>query len=145
LQDSGKGWLFVVIAVAGLAIGFAASSLAYRYRWLGVPRGPFIERMQRELNLTPTQRDQILQIVNETRTKMMNLREEFQHQHHETMLQARGRVRALLTPEQQEKFDREFRPPDHEHEGGPGMHEGEGGPHDESHEGEPHPGGSPPP
>jgi Spy/CpxP family protein refolding chaperone len=141
LPDKGKGWLFVVVAVAGLAIGFAASSLAYRYRWLGVPRGPFIERMQHELNLTPTQRDQILQIVNETRSKVMNLRQEFQHQRHETMLQARARVRALLTPEQQEKFDREFRPPrERDHEGGPGMHDGEGGPHDEHHDG-----GGPPP
>ena len=145
MQDSGKGWLFVVIAVAGLAIGFAASSLAYRYRWLGVPRGPFIERMQHELNLTPAQRDQILQIINETRAKVMSLREEFKHQRHETMLQARMRVRALLTPEQQEKFDRDFRPPDHDHEGGPGMHEGEGGPHDGPHEGGPHDSGAPPP
>ena len=145
MQDSGKGWLFVVIAVAGLAIGFAASSLAYRYRWLGVPRGPFIERMQHELNLTPAQRDQILQIINETRAKVMSLREEFKHQRHETMLQARTRVRALLTPEQQEKFDREFRPPDHDHEGGPGMHESEGGPHDGPHEGGPHDSGAPPP
>jgi len=145
LQDSGKGWLFVVIAVAGLAIGFAASSLAYRYRWLGVPRGPFIERMQHELNLTPAQRDQILQIINETRAKVMSLREEFKHQRHETMLQARTRVRALLTPEQQEKFDRDFRPPDHDHEGGPGMHEDEGGPHDGPHEGGPHDSGAPPP
>jgi Spy/CpxP family protein refolding chaperone len=134
----------VVIAVAGLAIGFAASSLAYRYRWLGVPRGPFIDRMQHELNLTPTQRDQILQIINETRSKVMNLREEFQHQRHETMRQARARVRALLTPEQQEKFDREFRPPDHDHEGGPGMHGGEGGPHEGPHEG-PHDAAGPPP
>ena len=131
MPDSGKGWLFVVIAVAGLAIGFAASSLAYRYRWLGVQRGPFIDRMQHELNLTPTQRDQVLQIINETRSKVMNLREEFQHQRHETMLQARARVRALLTPDQQEKFDREFRPPpEHEHEGSRRMHDGEGGPHD---------------
>jgi Spy/CpxP family protein refolding chaperone len=130
LPDKGKGWLFVVVAVAGLAIGFAASSLAYRYRWLGVPRGPFIERMQHELNLTPTQRDQILQIVNETRSKVMNLRQEFQRQRHEQMQQARARVHALLTPEQQEKFDREFRPPpERDHDGGPGRHEGEGGPH----------------
>lgn len=137
----------MVIAVAGLAIGFAASSLAYRYRWLGVPRGPFIERMQRELNLSPAQRDQILQIVNETRSKVMNLREEFQHQRHETMTQARAKVRALLTPEQQEKFDREFRPPEHDRGGGPGMHDGGSEPRDggPSPEGGPHDGGSPPP
>jgi Spy/CpxP family protein refolding chaperone len=146
LPDSGKGWLFVVIAVAGLAIGFAASSLAYRYRWLGVPRGPFIDRMQHELNLTPAQRDQILQIINETRSKVMSLREDFQHQRHETMLQARARVRALLTPEQQEKFDRDFRPPDHDRGGGPGMHDGEGGPPaGPPPEGGPHDGAGPPP
>jgi Spy/CpxP family protein refolding chaperone len=147
LPDSGKGWLLLVVAIAGLAIGFAASSLAYRYRWLGVPRGQFIDRMQHELNLTPTQREQILQIVNETRAKVMNLREEFQRQRHETMLQARARVHALLTPEQQEKFDREFRPPDHDRGGGPGAHDGEGGPHEGGPppEGGPHDDGGPPP
>lgn len=132
----------MAVAVVGLAIGFAASSLAYRYRWLEVPRGPFIERMQHELNLTPTQRDQILQIVNETRSKVMALRDEFQHQRREQMHQARARVRALLTPEQQEKFDREFRPPpERDHDGGPGMHDEEGGPP----EGGPHDGDGPPP
>ncbi len=147
MPDSGKGWLFVAIAVAGLAIGFAASSLAYRYRWLGVPRGPFIDRMQHELNLTPAQRDQILQMINETRAKVMNLREEFQQQRHATILQARTRVRALLTPEQQEKFDREFRPPDHDRGGGPGMHAGEGRPREggSSPTGGPHDGASPAP
>jgi Spy/CpxP family protein refolding chaperone len=142
LPDKSRGWLFVAIAVAGVVIGFAASSLAYRYRWLGVPHGPFIERMQRELNLTPAQRDQVLQIVNDTRSKVMTLREEFQHQRHETMLQARAKVRALLTPEQQEKFDREFRPPEHDRDGGPHGGPPEVGP---PSEGGPHDGGSPPP
>jgi len=131
----------VAVAVAGLAIGFAASSIAYRYRWLGLPHEPFIERMQHELKLTPAQRDQILQIVNETRSKVMSLRDQFQLQRHEQMHQARARVRALLTPEQQEKFDREFKPPrEHDHDGSPGMHEGEGRPHDGGPDG-----GGPPP
>ena len=131
MPDKSKGWLLVAVAVAGLAIGFAASGFAYRHRWLGVTHAPFIDRMQHELNLTPGQRDQILAIVNETRSRVMNLREEFQHQRREQMRQARVRVRALLTPEQQEKFDREFRPPpDRDHEGGPGLHDGGGGPHE---------------
>ncbi len=119
----------MVIAAAGLAIGFAASSLAYRYRWLNVPHQPFIERMQRELRLTPSQREQILQIIQDTRFKVENLRHEFQRQRRDQLTQARARVRALLTPAQQEKFDREFRPPpEREHEGGPGMHGGQRGP-----------------
>jgi len=139
LPDRGNGWLLVAIAIASLAIGFAASSLAYRYRWLSPPHEPFIERMQHELNLTPAQRDQIFQIVNETRSKVMNLREEFQNQRREQMHQARARVRALLTPEQQEKFDSEFRPPP-EREGGPDGPHGDGPPP----EGGPPDGGPPP-
>jgi len=141
LPDKSSGWLLVAVAIVCLAIGFAASSMAYRYRWLGVSRGPFIERMQRELSLSPAQHDQILQIINETRSKVMALREEFEHQRREQMHQARSRVRALLTPEQQEKFDREFRPrPERDHDHGPGMHDGEDG----DSPGKPPDGGSPP-
>jgi|HubBroStandDraft_6_1064221.scaffolds.fasta_scaffold566824_2 Spy/CpxP family protein refolding chaperone len=130
LPDRRKGWLLAAVALASLAIGFAASSFAYRHRWLSVSHGPFIERMQHELNLTPQQRDKVLAIINETRSKVMNLREDFQRQRREQMIQARARVRALLTPEQQEKFDRGFKPPpDRDHEGGPGPHGGEGEPH----------------
>ena len=139
MPDKGKGWLFAAVAVVSLAIGFAASSLAYREGWLAVSHGSFIDRMQHELNLTPTQRDQIVQIVDETHSKVMALREEFQHQRREQIRQARARVRALLTPEQQEKFDREFKP--RYREGGPGTHGGEGG----SHDGGPHDGDSPHP
>ena len=78
MPDRGKGWPYVAIAVVGLAIGFAASSLAYRVGWLRVPHQPFIERIQRELNLTPSQREQVLQIVQDTRLKVENLRHEFQ-------------------------------------------------------------------
>lgn len=139
MPDKSTGWALAAVAVVALAVGFAASSFAYRYGLLGVPRGPFIERIQRELKLTPAQHDQVLAIVNETRSKVMNLREEFQRQRRETILEARARVRALLTPEQQEKFDREFKPPP-EHYGGPGMHDGESTPHRDPHED-----GGPPP
>lgn len=140
MPDKGKGWLLVAVAAVSVAIGFAASSLAYRHGWLGVGRRPFIERMQRKLDLTPSQREQIIQIINETRAEMMTLREQFEQQRHETMHQARARVRALLTPEQQEKFDREFKPPyrrDQEH----GPHSSEGGPPP----GPPHGSAAPPP
>jgi Spy/CpxP family protein refolding chaperone len=127
LPDRGIG--YVAIAVVGLAIGFAASSLAYRVGWLRVPHQPFIERIQRELNLTPAQREQVLQIVQDTRLKVENLRHDFQRQRRDVLAQARERVRALLTPEQQEKFDRDFKPPhERQHEGGHGMHDGDDGP-----------------
>jgi Spy/CpxP family protein refolding chaperone len=122
LPDRSRSWVIAAVAILGVAAGFAASGIAYHYRWLGGRRAPFIDRMQRELSLTPEQHAQILQIINDTRSKVMSLREEFQNQRRAQIKQARARVRALLTPAQQEKFDREFRPR-HEHErsypGGP--------------------------
>lgn len=111
MPDKTKGWVFVTIAVVGLAVGFALSSLAYRRGWLRTPHAPFIERMQRDLNLTPEERSQILQIIGETRSKVMALRIQFEHQRHAAIMQARARVRAVLTPEQRDKFDRDFKPP----------------------------------
>jgi Spy/CpxP family protein refolding chaperone len=107
----GQAWLVFVVAIACLGIGFAAASLSYRLGLLRVPHEPFIERMQRQLNLTPAQYDQILKIVQDTRDKVSNLRQDFQRQRRDALRQARDQVRALLTPEQQQKFDREFRPP----------------------------------
>ncbi len=111
MSDKGKGWLVAAVAIAGLVIGFAASSLAYRFRLLHVPHEPVILRMQRELNLTSAQREQILDIFDQTRFKIFGLRRQFQHQRREQLRQSFAQIRALLTPEQQQKFDREFKLP----------------------------------
>lgn len=97
--------------VAGLLIGFAASTLAYRYRILMVPGGNLIERMDRDLNLTPAQHQQIREIMRDKRSKVEQLRREFRQQRRQLFLQAHDQIRAVLTPEQQEKFDRDFIPP----------------------------------
>ena len=136
MPDKSKTWLLVTTAILGLAVGFAVSNLAYWRGWLRPPHARFLDRMQRDLNLTPDERAQILQIVRETRSKVMAMRREFEHQRHEAILQARARVRAVLTPEQRDKFDRDFRPPP-EHERDHGMH-GDGPP-----EGGPPPPGGP--
>ncbi len=149
MPDKTKGWLLVTIAIVGLAVGFALSSLAYRRGWLRTPHTPFIERMQRDLNLTPEERAQIQQIIGDTRAKVMALRTEFEHQRHQAIMQARTRVRAVLTPEQRDKFDRDFRPPP-EHERYRDMHDEGPPPPPESGPpppppGAPHGGGAPPP
>lgn len=111
MPNRGKGWLVAGVAVASLVIGFAASSLAYRYRLLRVPHEPVIVRLQRELDLTFSQREQVLEIIEDTRSRIMGLRHEFQRQRRQQLREAFSRVRALLTPAQQAKFDREFKPP----------------------------------
>lgn len=101
--------------LAGIFIGFAASSLAYRYQWLRVPGEGIVPRMDRLLKLTPAQHEQVEETVLETRDKVAQSRRDFQHQRRQLIRQARERIRASLTPEQQAAFDRYFAQPDHRH------------------------------
>ncbi len=110
------GWMGLVAAVvAGILIGFAGSTLLYRYRILRVPGEPIIKRIVRELNLTPSQRERIFQIIHDTHRKVHELRRdthrEFLRKRRELFKNSYMRIRSLLTPEQQQKLDREFTPP----------------------------------
>jgi hypothetical protein len=109
----------LIIGVSCLLIGFALSTLAYRYRYLRVPGGQLIERMNRELDLTPAQRDKIGDIMRDTRFKVIQARRDFDRQRHGLFWQGLGEIRGVLTPEQQKIFDRDFTHPweHHEHHG----------------------------
>jgi len=100
--------LFAV--AAALLVGFVASTLAYRYRILRLPGEPIVARMDRELQLSAAQRSQIRDIMKQARLRVMQYQQDFRRQRHETFLQAMQQIRATLTPEQQEKFDRDFLP-----------------------------------
>jgi len=95
---------------AALLIGFAASTLAYRYRILHLPGEPIVVRMDRELHLTPAQRSQIRDIMQDTRFKIMQYQRDFRRQRRDAFLQALQQIRGTLTPEQQVLFDRDFLP-----------------------------------
>jgi Spy/CpxP family protein refolding chaperone len=97
--------------VAGLAIGFAGSTLGYRYGLLRLPGERPLQRMARVLHLTPTQREQIRAVMHETRSKMESARERFEQERHAMFLDAYLRIRAVLTPAQQQTFDARFVPP----------------------------------
>ncbi len=104
--------------IAGLLIGFAATTVAYRHRILMVP-GPhtFLERLDRDLSLSPQQHHQIEDLIRETRSKMEKLHQDFRQQHQQLIMQAHDQIRAMLTPDQQLKFDHDFaHPGDSEHE-----------------------------
>jgi Spy/CpxP family protein refolding chaperone len=113
-------WSGITLAViAGVLLGFAVTNFAYRHRLLRVPMGhDFVDRLDHDLALTPDQRHQIQDLVRDTHVKMQQLHEDFSHQHEQLIFQTHDKIRAVLTPEQQVKFDREFTPPirhDHEH------------------------------
>jgi hypothetical protein len=96
--------------------------MAYRYHYLHVPGSGLIERMNLELNLTPSQRDQVGDILRDTRFKVMKARRDYDHQRHQLFWQGLGQVRGVLTPDQQKIFDRDFTHPwdHHGHDGSDG-------------------------
>ncbi len=100
----------VLAVVASLLIGFTASSLAYRYRILRVPGEPMVLRMERELRLSQAQMVQIRDIMADTRVKIIQFQQDYRRARRQAFAQALQQIRATLTPEQQEKFDREFLP-----------------------------------
>lgn len=109
----GKYGLLVLAAalLAGSAIGFASTSLAYRMHWLEAPRQDLIDRMSDDLALTPSQREQVGEVMRGTHDRVTRMRADFQHQRRRLLLDAYLKIAAVLSPDQRARFDREFVPP----------------------------------
>jgi Spy/CpxP family protein refolding chaperone len=112
----GKTRLKILLAVLGVfALGcVTGASLDSAYRLqasnslaaAGQPaREDFFDAMQRNLNLNSQQATEIRAIVDETRGEYRQLRAEVRPRYDTLRQKARVRIRALLTPEQQQKFD----------------------------------------
>ena len=107
-----KIWLvLVVVFVLGCATGVALTGL-YRSRASGDrpetrerAMNERFERMRNELSLTEQQTTAVRTILDETRNEYRALRTELRPRFEEPRLKARSRIRALLTFEQQKKFD----------------------------------------
>jgi Spy/CpxP family protein refolding chaperone len=61
--------------------------------------------MRAELNLTDQQTASVRAILDETRNEYRALRTELKPRFEEPRQKARAKIRGLLTPEQQQKFD----------------------------------------
>ncbi|MBE3602372.1 hypothetical protein IMX07_01890 [bacterium] len=109
----GKYGLLVLAAalLAGSAIGFASTSLAYRMHWLEAPGQNLIDRMSEDLALTPSQREQVGEVMRGTHDQVTRMRAEFRHQRRRLLLDAYLKISAVLSPDQRARFDREFVPP----------------------------------
>jgi len=111
-----------ITLVAGLLIGFALTTMGYRHGYLHFHGAhAFVDRLDRELQLTPSQRQQVMDIMRDKRNKMQQLREQMFAQRAQLIAQTHDQIRGVLTPEQQNKFDRNFHPPmmphgDHDHD-----------------------------
>jgi Spy/CpxP family protein refolding chaperone len=105
-----KIWLAVVgVFVLGLVTGFSLDSV-YRLRAGNPSRSDkredrVFERMKRDLDLNEQQATQIRAILDQTREEYRQLRAEVRPRYDAVRQNARTKIRALLTPEQQQKFD----------------------------------------
>jgi|SRR6267154_213905 len=76
------------------------------------------EKMRIELKLTDQQTTFVRTILDETRNEYRTLRTELRPRFEEPRMKARARIRALLTPEQQQKFDALVAQQDAQHDEG---------------------------
>lgn len=111
-------WLVVAAAfVVGAATGAALDGV-YRLKAGGLPcrdahggregkgeRGPAFEEMRRDLDLSDEQAGHVRAILEEARGDYRALREETRPRYEQIRRGARERIRTLLTPEQQRRFD----------------------------------------
>lgn len=108
-QTKFKIWLvLVVVFVLGSITGAALTGL-YRSR-AGSDRPERsardrFEKMSRELDLTDDQKKSVSAILDDARNEYRALRTELRPRFEEPRQKARARIRALLAPEQQKKFD----------------------------------------
>ncbi|HTS11899.1 MAG TPA: hypothetical protein VMH00_07270 [Candidatus Limnocylindrales bacterium] len=105
--------LVFVVFLLGLLVGGVANHLWGERVWGkqdGPRQGPpsreqVMNALTHELQLTPEQQKQLGPIIDETRVQVRALYEPLDAQHEKIRQQGRERIRAILTPEQQPKFD----------------------------------------
>lgn len=107
-----KIWLVVLgVFILGGLTGVAADS-AYRLRATGSVREggragheKMFERMRGELSLSDEQARQVKTVLDETRDEYRTLSAECRPRYDAIRQKGRERIRALLTPDQQQRFD----------------------------------------
>jgi hypothetical protein len=112
-----KGWKAVIGVVIIFLLGAAAGALVMHgidhQRIEGFMRGEpgmtrdfIVNRLNRELNLDAAQLVQLRTIVQETHAEMRDVRRQYRPQIEEILKRSQDRVRAILRPDQLERFNK---------------------------------------
>jgi len=121
--NSRKAFLLVLaVFVLGIALGGLGMYVAGAHVWGARPevhnyrekRARAVERLTRDLGLTPDQRKQLEAILNDMGAKYQALREQMAPQTEQVRKQGHEQIRAILTPEQLPKFEEFLRRADEE-------------------------------
>ncbi len=121
--NSRKAFLLVLaVFVLGIALGGLGMYVAGARVWGARPevhnyrekRARAVERLTRDLGLTPDQRKQLEAILNDMGAKYQALHEQMAPQTEQVRKQGHEQIRAILTPEQLPKFEEFLRRADEE-------------------------------
>jgi Spy/CpxP family protein refolding chaperone len=85
--------------------------------WAQVQRPEFLKRIKKALNLTPEQSDQIAKIMKDSQDRSRPLWDIIAPQMRKEVRRVREEIRAVLTPDQQEKFDELLKRPRRQNQG----------------------------
>jgi Spy/CpxP family protein refolding chaperone len=105
--------LFLVVFLLGMVFGGLGNHLWGQRVWGEQPapvnihptRDQVIAQCTHELQLTPDQQKQLISIIDDTRAKWNALYAPLDGQREQIRQDGRAHIRAILTPEQQVKFD----------------------------------------
>ncbi|HEX4002250.1 MAG TPA: hypothetical protein VHX36_06350 [Candidatus Acidoferrales bacterium] len=104
--------LFFVVFLLGVLLGGVGIHLWGERVWgestpvnVNPTRAQVIAQCTHELQLTPEQQKQMIAIIDDTRAKWMALYAPLDPQKEQIRLDGRAHIRAILTPEQQVRFD----------------------------------------
>ncbi len=108
------------VALGALAMDLYQQSVQRRAPLGAPPRGEsarerHLRYLVRELNLDEKQTEQVRQILEETRREFLQLRNEMRPRFEEIRRRSHERLRAVLRPEQQAKFEELIRREEQEH------------------------------
>jgi len=123
-----KGWKAIVSVILIFLLGGMAGALVMhavdRQKIEGIMKGEpgatrefIVARLSRELNLDQAQLAQLRVIVRETHAEMKVVRRQVRPQMEEILKRSQDRVRAMLHPEQLEKFNKTIEERKKRHEG----------------------------
>lgn len=118
-----KAWKVILAACVIFTAGVVTGGLAVKLNvrppphptksnqgtWSSRPRGDVVDRMQRELDLTPAQRTQIEQILRESRERTKQLWESIAPRAQAEHRKVCDDIREILTTDQRPKYDEVFK------------------------------------
>ena len=116
MKPASRKWMWaslLLMFVVGMGMGVAIDRLVIdgdgRPPGGGDPRARLVARLNSELGLTPQQQAEVEAVLDASRERARALWRESQVAHESFRNEVRQNIRALLEPEQQERFDEMIR------------------------------------